>query len=325
MAGNSKGLDLARKAEVHVGKLKIISFTAAAMVLGLERRVVLGDAYAGPNGEPKQDLTIEGLNADDARAILAALDQPDVPAAAPVKEIAKAAPKPTPAPESPKRSEPALTAAPPETRRRRAAAPVPPTPPPPEEEEEEEEEEDKRTPNGVLSASAKKPKHRKPPKAQRQLSAALAVPIPPELDSPRFRESWSEWLRYRALELGKSVGWINGIEWYSRQRDRIAADRSESEEIARLITPDVLIVSDPLPPDASLTSYQAAMLYQVIDRRYRNMKATWATINVVDQKDLARRMTGPIADRILDNATVVQCWWPSHRRAFRSPSKEAAS
>ena len=140
MAGNSKGLDLARKAEVHVGKLKIISFTAAAMVLGLERRVVLGDAYAGPNGEPKQDLTIEGLNADDARAILAALDQPDVPAAAPVKEIAKAAPKPTPAPESPKRSEPALTAAPPETRRRRAAAPVPPTPPPPEEEEEEEEE-----------------------------------------------------------------------------------------------------------------------------------------------------------------------------------------
>ena len=121
--------------------MKIISFTAAAMVLGLERRVVLGDAYAGPNGEPKQDLTIEGLNADDARAILAALDQPDVPAAAPVKEIAKAAPKPTPAPESPKRSEPALTAAPPETRRRRAAAPVPPTPPPPEEEEEEEEEE----------------------------------------------------------------------------------------------------------------------------------------------------------------------------------------
>lgn len=130
---------------------------------------------------------------------------------------------------------------------------------------------------------------------------------------------------FTIMELGKSVGWINGIEWYSRQRDRIAADRSESEEIARLITPDVLIVSDPLPPDASLTSYQAAMLYQVIDRRYRNMKATWATINVVDQKDLARRMTGPIADRILDNATVVQCWWPSHRRAFRSPSKEAAS
>jgi len=56
-----------------VGKLKIISFTAAAMVLGLERRVVLGDAYAGPNGEPKQDLTIEGLNADDARAILVRL------------------------------------------------------------------------------------------------------------------------------------------------------------------------------------------------------------------------------------------------------------
>lgn len=127
-----------------MGMLKLISFVGAAMVLGLERRVSLGEPYAGPGGAPKQDLTIEGVNADDARAILAALDKGVAapPAAAPE---ASPAPAPVPAPEKPKPAEPTVVpAAQPESRRRRAAAPppVPPPPPPPEEDDEDDEEED---------------------------------------------------------------------------------------------------------------------------------------------------------------------------------------
>lgn len=129
--------------------LKLISFVGAAMVLGLERRVALGEPYAGPGGASKQDLTIEGVNADDARAILAALDKGATVTPPDVAEVTKAAAAsaPAPAPEKPKPVEPAVApAAQPESRRRRAATPppVPPPPPPPEEDEEDEEEEDEK-------------------------------------------------------------------------------------------------------------------------------------------------------------------------------------
>lgn len=119
---------------------------------------------------------------------------------------------------------------------------------------------------------------------------------------------------------GLSVNWVNGVEWYSRQRDRIDSGRSEREEIAKLLWADVLIISDPLPPDATLTGYQSQLLYQVLDHRYRHLRQTWATVNVLGPDDFRRRMTGPIADRLLHDATVVQCYWPSHRKPRREES-----
>lgn len=122
---------------------------------------------------------------------------------------------------------------------------------------------------------------------------------------------------YAIRKHGLSVSWINGVEWYARQRDRINGPGTEAAEVAKLVAPDVLLISDPIPPDTALTSYQAQMLYQVVDRRYRNLKATWATVNAKNKSDLASRLTGPIADRLNHDAAVIQCWWESYRTAAR--------
>jgi hypothetical protein len=54
-------------------------------------------------------------------------------------------------------------------------------------------------------------------------------------------------------------------------------------------------------------------LYRVLDRRYREVKPTWVTINAEDADDAKAKLGAPIFDRLKDNAELVPCFWPSFR------------
>lgn len=110
---------------------------------------------------------------------------------------------------------------------------------------------------------------------------------------------------------------INGPEWFGYLRDRISADRPEADIIKELALPDVLLLSDPLPPMGALTEFQASMLYRVVDARYTAGRITITTVNVKDGQEAVGRMGAAIWDRLKDGAWVVGCNWPSHRRPAR--------
>lgn len=116
-------------------------------------------------------------------------------------------------------------------------------------------------------------------------------------------------------ERGKTVGWINGQAWFGEIRDSMDGDdRTEASIIRRLQKPDVLVISDPLPPFGDLTQHQATMLYRAVDARYSQAKPTICTVNVADDDEADRRMGAATWDRLCHGAWKVHCNWASHRK-----------
>jgi DNA replication protein DnaC len=121
-----------------------------------------------------------------------------------------------------------------------------------------------------------------------------------------------------AIQVGAVVCWKNGQDLLREFRDRIGTDESEESLLAPLVSADVLVISDPLPPSGSLTDYQASMIYCVLDARYRDCKATWASMNVTSRKEADNRIGVASVDRLRHGALCLACNWPSYRKPFES-------
>lgn len=110
------------------------------------------------------------------------------------------------------------------------------------------------------------------------------------------------------------IAWRNGVSLYSAMRDRIAEDRRERDLIEEFARPMVLILSDPVPPGGTLTDYQRATLFEIIDRRYRWLRPTWVSLNVASGEDADERLGAAITDRFRHDAICTWCGWPSYRK-----------
>lgn len=125
-------------------------------------------------------------------------------------------------------------------------------------------------------------------------------------------------LLYAAANAGKAVAWVNGQEVYSRFRDAMDTKTSEATLMAEFVRPDVLGISDPIPPvidPNKPAAWRTELLFRVLDARYRDMKTTWVTCNADDPKDAAGKLSEPVFDRLKDGAVLVPCFWPSFREA----------
>jgi len=113
-----------------------------------------------------------------------------------------------------------------------------------------------------------------------------------------------------------SVRWTNGIDLYSRLRDVIGSDeRTELAEWRSWVAPQILYLSDPIPPFGKLSDFQAAFLLRIIDARYRHCRPTYVSLNVKNGEDAADRMGPQVLDRLKHGALVCWCHWPSYRDA----------
>jgi DNA replication protein DnaC len=116
-----------------------------------------------------------------------------------------------------------------------------------------------------------------------------------------------------ACAAGLSCEWLNGLDFFGDMRDRIDAESPESKVIRDLAAPDILAISDPLPPWGPLTNFQAQTLFRVIDRRYRHEKPIWVTINVSGSDEASERIGNAAVDRLKERALTIHCNWPSYR------------
>lgn len=125
--------------------------------------------------------------------------------------------------------------------------------------------------------------------------------------------------------IGKHVVWQNGMDLFGEMRDRMDSGESERALISRLVHPDVLYLSDPVPPIGSLTEFQASMMFRILDGRYSRRKATWCSVNVSKGAELEERMGAQNVDRLRDGALSIHCDWPSYRAVSRHVTgKESA-
>ncbi len=118
-----------------------------------------------------------------------------------------------------------------------------------------------------------------------------------------------------AVDSGAKVEWTDGSDFYGAVRDNIDGDKTEAAFLKRFTSPDMLVVSDPLPPVGAVNSgFQLSMLFRIIDRRYRDLKATVMTLNVATRKEAEDRLSPNIVDRLAHGAMAIHCNWPSYRR-----------
>lgn len=118
-----------------------------------------------------------------------------------------------------------------------------------------------------------------------------------------------------AIQHDATIEWRNGQELYRSFRDQIDSDRSEASLVASFARSDILAISDPVPPKGNASDYAAHMLYQIVDGRYRSMKSVWVTANVASSEEAKAALSAPILDRLIDNAFVLFCNWPSYRQS----------
>ena len=121
-------------------------------------------------------------------------------------------------------------------------------------------------------------------------------------------------MRLAVLECGLSGKWVNGQDFYGRVRDSMDGGERESKLVKELVTPDILAISDPVPPKGDVSAFQQSILYRAIDGRYRNCKATWVTMNVANFKEASERMGGAAMDRLTQDGMGLFCNWKSYRQ-----------
>ena len=125
-------------------------------------------------------------------------------------------------------------------------------------------------------------------------------------------------LMLTAARNGHSVYHMTGVDIYAKCRDTIDSDRSEAQLLDEFTAPDVLCISDPIPPWGELTAPQVSFMFRAIDRRYRDNKPTWVSMNSSNSKEATKRMSAQLVDRLKDGAICLACNWKSYRKEQQS-------
>ena len=121
-------------------------------------------------------------------------------------------------------------------------------------------------------------------------------------------------LLYRAVsEHSLSVRWVNGLDLFGAVRDGMDDGRKEIDFFRTWSAPAILAISDPIPPLRDPSAWNIEILYRLIDRRYRNNKSTWMTLNAASVEEADEKLSAPVFDRLKEDAVILRCFWPSYR------------
>lgn len=107
--------------------------------------------------------------------------------------------------------------------------------------------------------------------------------------------------------------WMSGQEFYGRMRDVMDTGEREAKVMNAWALPSILAISDPIPPRGQVSEWNTSQLYRLLDKRYRNCRSTWVSLNAASEQDADEKLSAPVFDRLRDGATIVRCFWPSYR------------
>jgi len=124
-------------------------------------------------------------------------------------------------------------------------------------------------------------------------------------------------LLYAACTVADRVEWFSAQEIYGEFRDAMSSKRLEKHILRPMLIPNVLGISDPIPPAGTPSPWNALSLYRVLDHRYRRRLCTWMTLNADNREEARRKLTPAVFERMIHEAIVVPCFWPSFREEAR--------
>lgn len=117
-----------------------------------------------------------------------------------------------------------------------------------------------------------------------------------------------------AIGADMTVRWLYVQDWFGDVRDAMDNETNEADMIRRLVNPDWLVLSDPVPPIEGLTKHQATMLYRVVKERYARRRPTITTVNVANDDEADSKLGTATWDRLSASAWKIFCNWDTHRK-----------
>lgn len=87
-------------------------------------------------------------------------------------------------------------------------------------------------------------------------------------------------------------------------------DRTEIQALADLVKPDLLIIDE--VGASSGSEHEVQMLFDIIDKRYRNLRPTIVISNLNEEK-LEQFLGHRVMDRFRETGSIVAFTWESHR------------
>jgi DNA replication protein DnaC len=122
---------------------------------------------------------------------------------------------------------------------------------------------------------------------------------------------------YEAARLGISCRRLNGQDFFGTIRDRMSDGQKEEEIIRKFTEPQILAISDPIPPANELSAFRLEILYRLVNRRYEAMRPTWITMNALSIEECENFLGSQVWDRLQESGELVPCLWASHREKNR--------
>jgi len=124
-------------------------------------------------------------------------------------------------------------------------------------------------------------------------------------------------MAHKVVMAGRNVKWTNGMDLFAERRDSIRRESSEKDLLKEYERPDVLVISDPVPPWGELKEGQAEFLFRLIDWRYRRLKPIFVSANFEDADDAKTRIGSQVIDRLKHGSLCLHCNWPSYRSELK--------
>ncbi len=126
-------------------------------------------------------------------------------------------------------------------------------------------------------------------------------------------------MRSAIIDHGFTVVWTDGLRLYQRIKSAIAENKTEVF-LKSMFRPQILALSDPVPPRDELTAYELSILRDIVEHRYSHGLSTWVATNVDNKADAQRLFSVAVLDRLLHGATEVFCGWSSYRKPNGAPT-----
>lgn len=127
-------------------------------------------------------------------------------------------------------------------------------------------------------------------------------------------------LAHETVKIGRTVRWVNGMDLYAERRDYIRRDLPEKDLLREYERPDVLVISDPVPPWGELREGQSEFLFRLTDWRYRRLKPIFVSANFANSDDAKSRVGSQVLDRLKHGALCLHCNWESYRETWADSS-----
>jgi DNA replication protein DnaC len=117
-----------------------------------------------------------------------------------------------------------------------------------------------------------------------------------------------------AAAIDRRVEWRNAADIFTAAKATWGKAGASVEDILQpLQRADVLALSDPIPAVGEIDHHEVRWLLALIDKRYREMRPTWVTLNAADGNDARKALSHQVVDRLQHNATVCDMKWNSYR------------